>query len=232
VTATTASSGASSNASPSAPASTCTSTRSGPRSRVFYLESNPGDTYGLKELLGHVSFETTEVYLRKLDKGTAMERVRDLSWTTPTPPKPIVDDGYVDEPASWVYFIAAGDVAVDGTPVKIGWAGDPQARLSDLQSGHHAELVLVAAVPGGVGLEAHFHAELAADRLRGEWFSSSPSLRGLIASSQTRMDRGLAANLLTEASRLVGVGGFEPPKDDGRHVERAGDQSRPAEVDQ
>jgi hypothetical protein len=34
----------------------------------------------LKELLGHRSIATTQVYLRKFDKATAMERVRSLSW--------------------------------------------------------------------------------------------------------------------------------------------------------
>jgi integrase len=47
---------------------------------VFYLEQNPGDVESLKELLGHKSLTTTQVYLRKLDKGAAMERVRTLSW--------------------------------------------------------------------------------------------------------------------------------------------------------
>jgi integrase len=46
----------------------------------FYLERNPGDLEGLKELMGHRTLKTTEIYLRKLDKQTAMERVRDLSW--------------------------------------------------------------------------------------------------------------------------------------------------------
>ena len=46
----------------------------------FYLEGNPGDVEALKELMGHRTLKTTETYLRKLDKQTAMERVRDLSW--------------------------------------------------------------------------------------------------------------------------------------------------------
>jgi integrase len=47
---------------------------------VFYLERNPGDTHGLQKLLGHRNPATTEVYLRKLDTETSMERVRGLSW--------------------------------------------------------------------------------------------------------------------------------------------------------
>jgi hypothetical protein len=47
---------------------------------TFYLEKNPNDIVGLKELMGHRSIQTTMVYLRKLDKGRAMEPVRSLSW--------------------------------------------------------------------------------------------------------------------------------------------------------
>jgi integrase len=47
---------------------------------VFYLELHPGDVEALKELMGHRSIATTQVYLRKLDRQRAMDRVRDLSW--------------------------------------------------------------------------------------------------------------------------------------------------------
>jgi integrase/recombinase XerC len=47
---------------------------------VFYLENHPGDIEALKELMGHRSLQTTQIYLRKLDRGVAMERVRDLNW--------------------------------------------------------------------------------------------------------------------------------------------------------
>lgn len=52
---------------------------------VYYLEKHPGDIEALKELMGHRSLATTQVYLRKLDRGEAMERVRDLSWKVPEP---------------------------------------------------------------------------------------------------------------------------------------------------
>ena len=50
---------------------------------VYYLERFPGDVEALKELLGHRSIATTQVYLRKLDRANAMERVRGLSWNVP-----------------------------------------------------------------------------------------------------------------------------------------------------
>lgn len=47
---------------------------------VFYDEKNPGDTLALRDLMGHRSVATTEVYLRRRDKEAGMERVRGLSW--------------------------------------------------------------------------------------------------------------------------------------------------------
>lgn len=47
---------------------------------VFYLEANPGGIESLKELMGHESIITTQGYLRKLNRGTAMESVRTLDW--------------------------------------------------------------------------------------------------------------------------------------------------------
>lgn len=47
---------------------------------VFYLERNPGDIRGLQESLGHSNIATTAIYLRKLEKQTAMEPMRELSW--------------------------------------------------------------------------------------------------------------------------------------------------------
>jgi integrase len=47
---------------------------------AYYLLLHPGDVEALKELLGHRSIATTQVYLHKFDKATAMERVRGLSW--------------------------------------------------------------------------------------------------------------------------------------------------------
>jgi integrase len=47
---------------------------------VNFLESHPGELEALQALMGHSKIETTQVYLRRLNRDRAMERVRDLSW--------------------------------------------------------------------------------------------------------------------------------------------------------
>ena len=49
---------------------------------VHFLKAKPGRIESLKELMGHDRLETTMVYLRRMDRATAMEDVRDLSWGT------------------------------------------------------------------------------------------------------------------------------------------------------
>lgn len=51
---------------------------------VYYLETHERDIEALKELLGHARYETTGIYLRRLDKAQSMERVRDLDWSVAT----------------------------------------------------------------------------------------------------------------------------------------------------
>ena len=48
-----------------------------------FLEISPGKVEALQRLTGHSKMETTQIYLRRLDRERAMERVRDLSWGSP-----------------------------------------------------------------------------------------------------------------------------------------------------
>jgi integrase len=50
---------------------------------VKFLETHPGEVEALQRLMGHSKMETTQIYLRRLDRERAMERVRDLSWGSP-----------------------------------------------------------------------------------------------------------------------------------------------------
>jgi integrase len=47
---------------------------------VAFLTSNPGAIESLQALMNHSRIDTTQVYLRALNKSKAMEVVRDLSW--------------------------------------------------------------------------------------------------------------------------------------------------------
>jgi integrase len=47
---------------------------------VAFLTSHPGAIESLQALMNHARIDTTQVYLRALNKSTAMEAVRDLSW--------------------------------------------------------------------------------------------------------------------------------------------------------
>ena len=54
---------------------------------VRFLETHPGDLEALQPLMGHTRLETTAVYLRRLNRVKAMERVKDLSWRSVFPPQ-------------------------------------------------------------------------------------------------------------------------------------------------
>jgi site-specific recombinase XerD len=47
---------------------------------VHFLETHPGELEALQRLMGHSKIETTQIYLRRLNREQQMARVRDLSW--------------------------------------------------------------------------------------------------------------------------------------------------------
>jgi hypothetical protein len=77
-----------------------------------------------------------------------------------------------------VYFLAGGD------RVKIGVSnkGMP-GRIENLQSSCPIRLSLVLALHGETRDEARLHARFAADRLHGEWFRFSPSIRRFVVAN-------------------------------------------------
>lgn len=78
---------------------------------------------------------------------------------------------------SYVYFVQRDD---DG-PIKVGFANDPDARLSELQVGCPDELNLVGFIHGTARDEKRLHAMLAPGRIRGEWFrADTPGMRTIL----------------------------------------------------
>lgn len=73
-----------------------------------------------------------------------------------------------------VYFIACGQF------VKIGVAGDVQARLKGLQTASAETLALLGSVPGSFAEEKEFHARFREHHHRDEWFRSEGALREFV----------------------------------------------------
>jgi hypothetical protein len=55
---------------------------------VAFLTSHPGAIESLQALMNHSRIDTTEVYLRALNRSKAMEVVRDFSWDLRFQPEP------------------------------------------------------------------------------------------------------------------------------------------------
>lgn len=66
-----------------------------------------------------------------------------------------------------VYFIRS---VADTGPVKIGYSTEPHGRLATLQTSHHGELKIIAAIEGTREDEQALHERFATFRMRGEWF--------------------------------------------------------------
>lgn len=76
----------------------------------------------------------------------------------------------------FVYAISCGPKR----PVKIGFTGDLNRRLDDLQVGSPHVLQVDAAMPGYLVFEKSLHEALAPRVLAGEWFSRSEETRAVI----------------------------------------------------
>ncbi len=79
-----------------------------------------------------------------------------------------------------VYFVAAGDDAV-----KIGVSNSPRgvaSRVQTMQTGNHNKLNVVGFIRASAHreLESAIHRHFADERIRGEWFSISDGIMGLL----------------------------------------------------
>ena len=90
-----------------------------------------------------------------------------------------------------VYFAGGCDEIV---AIKIGFtAGCPRARCRKLSLASPVELVVLAAVPGTLALEAAYHRRFARLRLHGEWFKPHESIWDEIDAIKLEQAPALAA---------------------------------------
>jgi hypothetical protein len=82
-----------------------------------------------------------------------------------------------------VYFIQSGD------RVKIGISSEPKARLKSLETSNHAELKLLATIPGGRRKEIELHGRFADFHVKGEWFEFSTPIKKFIAGIKSAQKR-------------------------------------------
>lgn len=83
----------------------------------------------------------------------------------------------------YVYFIRQGDM------VKIGRARNVSARLGNLQTAHHTELMLVGCILADEAKEVEIHNQFREHRVRGEWFRLDADLIRFIATLPAFEDR-------------------------------------------
>ncbi len=86
-------------------------------------------------------------------------------------------------PRNMIYFIADGSLESGTTGIKIGKTTDIDKRIGMLQVGNKAKLKVVAMLPQCTDYEIgekYIHRFFKRDRIRGEWFRSSPSLKVFI----------------------------------------------------
>jgi hypothetical protein len=89
-------------------------------------------------------------------------------------------------PEGHVYFLQS----VRGGPIKVGYAADLRARVSNIQVGHPEELEVIGVVRGTPELEEALHKEFAWCHVRGEWFAPSEALRLAIDDLEERDELG------------------------------------------
>jgi len=74
---------------------------------------------------------------------------------------------YLPTDQGYVYFIQENLLG----RVKVGFTANYPVRMKALQTGSADKLNLLVIIPAGRDVEAQFHKQVSADRIRGEWFS-------------------------------------------------------------
>jgi hypothetical protein len=80
----------------------------------------------------------------------------------------------------FIYFIGMED---DSSAVKIGFAGNVNARLSTLQTSSHQRLKVLIVIKGTLAKERELHRRFTSDHIRGEWFRRTEVIEEFIAAN-------------------------------------------------
>lgn len=138
-----------------------------------------------KDAFGYEAYATlrTRFVAKRFPLDTPLSAMR--RWREETKAQLVVDAELEPRPdvenlprslKGWCYIY----VLRDGDIVKIGRAVNVKQRLTELKTGHHRPLTLMAAIPAHAALEAAIHERFARERQHGEWFVLSDSLRRFI----------------------------------------------------
>ena len=133
----------------------------------------------------------------------------------------------------YVYYIGLPE----GSRVKIGFSKNPWARLDTLRTAEPG-LEILATERGTMQLEKDRHKEFNRERLEGEWFEHSPSLRALVLDLSARDERTVrgskAGRSTTVVEKITTVGAeaeAEAEADRSKRKKRASAPPRPEGVD-
>lgn len=83
-----------------------------------------------------------------------------------------------------IYFVQA----VDGGPIKIGIAAEPERRVHEMQACCPVKLVILATRSGTYFEEQSLHDRLDKHRLHGEWFEDCDEVRAAVKNSEAYED--------------------------------------------
>jgi hypothetical protein len=102
-----------------------------------------------------------------------------------------------------VYFITCRDAGA----VKIGSSGDPRLRLKEVQLGCPLEAKLEGLHHGSFEEEHSYHRRFADDRLRGEWFTLTPTIEAIIAANPVPAQAEIepAVTAINDAAEQLGI---------------------------
>lgn len=100
-----------------------------------------------------------------------------------------------------IYFMLAEEMA----SLKIGYAENPQSRLSKLRTDCPCEVRLLAVMEGDTAQEKALHERFHVYRRRGEWFSYTSDLRAFVEALTPVIEKRRAKSRIEQMSEAAGI---------------------------